>query len=123
MLWTLTLRKPGWCPIPLSHIPWMTVVQVRSALLAGGFSALPIWWKDAWHLVRDIDVVVYLIHARESRYGQDQGTLLQDAVGTGAVPKLHLHASSRSSYSPENECEDLGRGWLEIRSARPGGVQ
>ena len=40
--------------------PWMTVAQVRSALLAGGFSALPIWCGDAWHLVRDVDVVAYL---------------------------------------------------------------
>ena len=40
--------------------PWMTVAQVRSALLTGGFSALPIWWDKAWHLVRDVDVVAYL---------------------------------------------------------------
>ena len=47
-------------PNPTVAHPWMTVAQVRSALLAGGFSALPIWWDKAWHLVRDVDVVTYL---------------------------------------------------------------
>ena len=47
-------------PNPTVAHPWMTIAQVRSALLTGGFSALPIWWDEAWHLVRDVDVVAYL---------------------------------------------------------------
>ena len=96
-------------PDPTVAHPWMTVAQVRSALLAGGFSALPIWWKDAWHLVRDIDVVVYLIQA-----GKDMAKTkvrLQDAVGTGAVPKLHLQPAPLV-ISPETNVKTLGvAGW------------
>ena len=56
-------------PDPTVAHPWMTVAQVRSALLAGGFSALPIWWKEAcaWHLVRDVDVVAYLAYGGSVR--------------------------------------------------------
>ena len=91
-------------PNPTVAHPWMTVAQVRSALLAGGFSALPIWWKDAWHLVRDIDVVAYLIQA-----GQDMAKTkarLQDVVGTGTVPELHLQAKPLR-VRPEKDVEAL----------------
>ena len=88
-------------PDPTVAHPWMTVAQVRSAL--------PIWWKHAWHLVRDIDVVVYLIQA-----GKDMAKTkvrLQDAVGTGAVPKLHLQPAPLV-ISPETNVKTLGvAGW------------
>ena len=84
-------------PHPTVAHPWMTVAQVRSALLAGGFSALPIWWKDDWHLVRDIDVVAYLKCA-----GADGKALLQEVVGT----KLHLYAEPLL-IPPEKDVETL----------------
>lgn len=96
-------------PNPTVAHPWMTIAQVRSALLAGGFSALPIRWNDAWHLVRDIDVVVYLIQA-----GRDVAKTkvrLQDAVGTGAVPKLDLQPAPLV-IQPEKDVETLNvAGW------------
>ena len=98
-------------PNPTVAYPWMTVAQVRSALLKGGFSALPIWWEDAWawRLVRDIDVVTYLIQA-----GKDMAKTkvrLQDAVGTGAVPKLHLQPAPLV-IPPETNVKTLGvAGW------------
>ena len=91
-------------PNPTVAHPWMTVAQVRSALLADGFSALPIWWKGRWHLVRDIDVVAYLKHA-----GNNQArsrALLQDVVGTGAVPELRLQADPLL-IRPEKDVETL----------------
>ena len=84
-------------PHPTVAHPWMTVAQVRSALLKGGFSALPIWWKDDWHLVRDIDVVAYLKCA-----GADGRALLQEVVGT----KLHLYAEPLL-IPPEKDVETL----------------
>ena len=84
-------------PHPTVAHPWMTVAQVRSALLKGGFSALPIWWKDDWHLVRDIDVVAYLKCA-----GANGRALLQEVVGT----KLHLYAEPLL-IPPEKDVETL----------------
>ena len=84
-------------PNPTVAHPWMTVAQVRSALLAGGFSALPIWWKDDWHLVRDIDVVAYLKCA-----GANGKALLQEVAGT----KLHLYAKPLH-IQPEKDVETL----------------
>ena len=89
-------------PNPTVAHPWMTVAQIRSALLAGGFSALPIWWKGRWHLVRDIDVVAYLKHAENGQARR----LLQDVVGTGAVPELHLQAEPLL-IRPEKDVETL----------------
>ena len=87
-------------PNPTVAHPWMTVAQVRSALLAGGFSALPIWWQGAWHLVRDIDVVAYLKRAGGG------GARLQDVVGTGTDPDLHLQAKPLV-IEPERNVETL----------------
>ena len=89
-------------PNPTVAHPWMTVAQVRSALLAGGFSALPIWWNDAcaWHLVRDIDVVAYLKQEGRGR------ARLQDAVGKGTVPELYLQAEPLL-IQPEKDVETL----------------
>ena len=84
-------------PNPTVAHPWMTVAQVRSALLKGGFSALPIWWKGEWHLVRDIDVVAYLKCA-----GAKGRSLLQEVVGT----KLHLYAEPLL-IPPEKDVETL----------------
>lgn len=89
-------------PNPTVAHPWMTVAQVRSALLAGGFSALPIWWQGAWHLVRDIDVVAYLKQA-----GMDRARArLQDVVGTGTAPELHLQTEPLR-IRPEKDVETL----------------
>ena len=65
--------------------PWMTVAQVRSALLAGGFSALPIWWGNAWHLVRDVDVVAYLPCDPKGK------KLVKDVAGIDRDAKLRIH--------------------------------
>ncbi len=73
-------------PHPTVAHPWMTVAQVRGALLAGGFSALPIWWEDAcaWRLVCDIDVVAYLQKAPKNiKQKQEwERKRLQDVAGT-----------------------------------------
>ena len=66
-------------PHPTVAHPWMTVAQVRGALLAGGFSALPIQWNGTWCLVHDIDVVAYLRQAPED---YKQKKRLQDVAGT-----------------------------------------
>ena len=71
-------------PDPTVAHPWMTVAQVRSALLAGGFSVLPIWWEDtcAWRLVCDIDVVAYLRQAPEGKQQEWERKRLQEVAGT-----------------------------------------
>lgn len=51
---------PWMVPDPVVAQPWQTVSQVRTALLSGGYSALPLWWEDAWHFVRDVALVRYL---------------------------------------------------------------
>lgn len=99
-------------PDPTVAHPWMTVAQVRSALLAGGFSALPIWWEDAcaWHLVRDIDVVAYLIQAGGD-LAKTKARLQDVVVGKGAVPELHLQRAPLV-IPPEANVKTLGEaGW------------
>ena len=71
-------------PHPTVAHPWMTVAQVRGALLAGGFSALPIQRNGDWCLVHDIDVVAYLRQAPED-YKQKlewERKRLKDVAGT-----------------------------------------
>lgn len=51
---------PWMVPDPVVAQPWQTVSQVRTALLSGGYSALPLWWEGAWHFVRDVELVGYL---------------------------------------------------------------
>ena len=69
-------------PHPTVAHPWMTVAQVRGALLAGGFSALPIQWNGTWRLVHDIDVVAYQRQAPEGKQQEWERKRLQDVAGT-----------------------------------------
>ena len=95
-------------PHPTVAHPWMTVAQVRSALLAGGFSALPIQWKGTWRLVHDIDVVAYLRQAPKG-YQQKQKwerKLLQDVVDT-KDRMLPLHPPPLVIHRPEDDVREL----------------
>ena len=95
-------------PHPTVAHPWMTVAQVCSALLAGGFSALPIQWNGAWCLVHDIDVVAYLRQALEDN-GQTQEwerKRLQDVTGT-KDQKLPLHPPPLVIRRPEDDVRKL----------------
>ena len=77
--------KDWMAPNPTVAHPWMTVAQVRSALLAGGFSALPIWWDEAWRLVRDVDVVAYLTCDSKGK------KRIKDAVDADDGVALQIH--------------------------------
>ena len=69
--------------------PWMTVAQVRSALLAGGFSALPLRWCKIWHLVRDVDIVAYL--AGSGKVRELERKRIEDAARADDGAKLQIH--------------------------------
>ena len=69
-------RVDSWMvPEPVVAESWQTVSEVRVALLSGGYSALPFWWKRQWYFVRDVSVVSYLLDpkveqgSREDRDG------------------------------------------------------
>ena len=91
-------------PNPTVAHPWMTVAQVRSVLLAGGFSALPIWWQDAWHLVRDIDVVAYLPCDKKGK------KLVKDVAGIDTDAKLRIHPHPAALVIRPNECVQALKG-------------
>ena len=95
-------------PHPTVAHPWMTVAQVRSALLAGGFSTLPIQWNGTWRLVHDIDVVAYLRQAPEG-YPQRQEwerKRLQEVADT-KDRKLLLHRPPLVIRSLEDDVREL----------------
>lgn len=73
---------PWMVPDPVVAQPWQTVSQVRTALLSGGYSVLPLWWEDAWCFVRDVELVQYL------QAGGEQHLALSQAVA--GPPALDL---------------------------------
>lgn len=93
-------------PHPTVAHPWMTVAQVRSALLAGGFSTLPIQWNGTWRLVHDIDVVAYLRQAPKDKKKEWERKRLQDVVDT-KDRMLPLHPPPLVIRSPEDDVREL----------------
>ena len=108
------LMKIGGCdevqawmaPDPEQAHAWMTVGQVRSRLVSGGFSDLPIRYDGEWHLLSDVDVVLYL----EGEGGT--GDRVEDAVKKERT-KLQIR-KARIKVRPDAKVGEVGRkGWNE----------
>lgn len=97
---------PWMVPDPVVAQPWQTVSQVRTALLSGGYSALPLWWEGAWHFVRDVELVDYL-------RGGGKLYLALSRVLKGR-PSLAKPAKERHVITSTMTVRDLlGQGWPE----------
>lgn len=80
---------PWMVPDPVVAQPWQTVSQVRTALLSGGYSALPLWWEGAWHFVRDVALVEYLRAGGALHLALSQAVTGPPALDLAPVLKAH----------------------------------
>ena len=101
---------PWMVPDPIVAKSWHTISHIRATLLSGGFSAVPLWWDDTWHFVRDVAVVDYLRAKGKSGLHL---TLCQAVADTAAPLKLIQVDPKHCVARDENLSDLLKKGWPE----------
>ena len=102
---------PWMVPDPIVAKSWHTISHIRATLLSGGFSALPLWWKNTWYFVRDVAVVNYL-RAKEKDFRCRLHLTLSKAVCDTSPPLELTPADPKYLVTPDKRLSDLLKtGW------------
>lgn len=86
---------------PLEALPWQPVSYVRQAMLANGFSYVPVRIDGEWLLLSDLAVARYLDRKDSARRRECLGTKLEDAVRSGNL--ILISARTCSGETPTTE--------------------